>query len=104
MNGSGVGIVLVTPEGQTLEYAMKFQFPATNNEAEYEAVIARLELCTTLEAKKVKLMTEFELVIKQINGEYETRDPAMVEYLSKVKSIVSNVQGFEAIQLPRSEN
>lgn len=40
--GVGAGIVLVSLKGKTVEYALKFQFNATNNEAEYEAVIAWL--------------------------------------------------------------
>lgn len=82
-SGSGAGIVLITPEGNTLEYALKFSFPATNNEAEYEAAIAGLELCKTLEAKRVKLMTDSQLVVNQVKGEYESREPSMIKYLKR---------------------
>ena len=48
---SGVGIVLVSPKEATLEYALQFSFPASNNEAEYEALIIGLKL-----AKEMKVL------------------------------------------------
>ena len=40
----GVGVVLIYPEGETLKYAVRLQFPATNNEAEYKALLTVLSL------------------------------------------------------------
>ncbi|XP_021760261.1 uncharacterized protein LOC110725102 [Chenopodium quinoa] len=51
VNGSGAGVVITSPEGKSFEYALKFSFNASNNEAEYEAAIAGLELCIALEAE-----------------------------------------------------
>ena len=48
---------MITPEGKVIEYALKFQFKATNNEAEYEVVNAGLQLCKALEARRVSLKT-----------------------------------------------
>lgn len=60
-----VGVVLVTPKCKTAEYSIKFQFKSTNNEAEYEAEyeagIAGLNLCKSLEAKRVVLKTDSQL-------------------------------------------
>lgn len=53
--GAGAGVVLISLEGKTIEYALKFQFRATNNKAEYEAAIVGLQLCKAIEAKHVKL-------------------------------------------------
>ena len=66
--GAGAGLVLITPEGKVIEYALKFQFKATNNEVEYEAVIAGLQLCKALEARRVNLKTDSQLVVNQILG------------------------------------
>lgn len=54
-NGVGAGIVLQTLEGRTIEYTIKFQFQATNNEAEYETAITGLQLCRSLKVKRVRL-------------------------------------------------
>ncbi|XP_021740879.1 uncharacterized protein LOC110707181 [Chenopodium quinoa] len=51
VNGSGAGVVITSPEGKNFEYALKFSFKASNNEAEYEAAVAGLELCIALEAE-----------------------------------------------------
>ena len=48
-SASGTGIVLIPPEDATLEYALQFSFPTTNNEAEYEALITGLKLAKELE-------------------------------------------------------
>ena len=61
--GAGAGLVLITPKGKVIEYALKFQFKATNNEAEYEAVIAGLQLCNALEARIISLQTDLHLVV-----------------------------------------
>ena len=47
--GSGAGLILTSPEGIDIEYALRFGFRASNNEAEYEAVIARLNLAHSIE-------------------------------------------------------
>jgi len=44
-------VVLISPEGEILKYAVRLQFPATNNEAKYEALLIRLSLARVLEAK-----------------------------------------------------
>ena len=49
----GVGIVLISPKRETLKYAVRLQFPATNNEAEYKALLTRLSLAKTLRAKSL---------------------------------------------------
>ena len=49
----GEGVVLIPSEGETLKYAVKLQFPATNNEAEYEALLTRLSLAKALGAKSL---------------------------------------------------
>ena len=71
--GAGAGLVLITPEGKGIEYALKFQFKATNNEAEYEAVIAGLQLCKALEARRINLKTDSQLVVNQIKGSIRPR-------------------------------
>ena len=102
--GAGAGLVLISPEGKIIEYALKFQFKATNNEAEYEAVIARLQLCKALEARKVNLKTDSQLVVNQIKGEYEARDVIMQKYLKKAQELISWFEVVHIERLPRSQN
>ncbi|XP_021762924.1 uncharacterized protein LOC110727653 [Chenopodium quinoa] len=93
--GAGAGIVITAPDGKMFEYAMKFKFKATNNEAEYEAAIAGMQLSIAAEAKRLVLTTDSQLVSSQYSGEYETREPAMVKYLEKMKQLAAQLQYFE---------
>ncbi|XP_056696908.1 uncharacterized protein [Spinacia oleracea] len=104
VNGSGAGVVLIPPTGKSIEYALKFGFKATNNEAEYEAAIAGIELCLSLEAEHVRLKTDSQLVANQIRGEYEAKWPSMTAYLAKIKSLTSKLRSFEVILIPRGQN
>ena len=54
-SGSGVGLLLKAPTGERLEQSIRLDFPVSNNEAEYEAILSGLELATTLNATKVKI-------------------------------------------------
>lgn len=53
--GVGAGVILLSPEGEEVSYAIKFEFKATNNQAEYAAFIAGLKLVQALRAGKVKV-------------------------------------------------
>ena len=83
---------------------MKFQFRATNNEVEYEATIAYLQIYRDLEAKHVRLRIDSQLVVNQILGEYEAREPTMQKYLAKIKSLIALFESFEVERLPISQN
>ena len=71
--GSGTGLILTSPDGIDVEYALKFGFQTSNNEAEYEAVIARLNLAYSMEADQLEVCNDSQLVVKQIEDSYEVR-------------------------------
>ena len=81
--GSGVGLILTSPEGIDIEYALRFGFQASNNEAEYEAVIARLNLAHSMEVDQLEVCSDSQLVVKQIEDSYKARGEKMVLYLKK---------------------
>ena len=68
-------------EGDALKYGFQLQFPATNNEAEYEAIQTGFRLAKSMEAEKVLLKSDFGLVIGQIKGDYEEKEQRMQKYL-----------------------
>ena len=51
--GSGAGIILIFPEGQRFQHALRFNFPATNNESEYEATLAGIQMCLHVGGRRV---------------------------------------------------
>jgi hypothetical protein len=70
---SGVGIVMITPRGKELTFAIKLDFQTTNNEAEYEAVLAGLNLALEMGAKDVEIRTDSQVIAHQIQGDYEAK-------------------------------
>ena len=68
--GSGAGLILTSPEGIDIEYALIFRFQASNNEAEYEAVIAGLNLAHSLEVDQLEVCSDSQLVVRQIEDTY----------------------------------
>ena len=63
----GVGVVLIPPKGEMLKYVVRLQFPATNNEVEYEALLTGLSLAKALGAKSLIVQAYSQLIIGQVN-------------------------------------
>ena len=79
--GLGVGIVLVSLEGIKLEKSLRLGFRASKNEAEYEALIARLRAMKKLRAEEVEMFLNSRLVVSQIDGSFKAKDHHMSYYL-----------------------
>lgn len=79
--GSGVGIILISPKRLHLEKSLKLGFHASNNDAEYKALIVGLGAVQKLGAKEVEMFTDSKLVISQIEGSFEAKDFRMSQYL-----------------------
>jgi len=66
-DGSRGGLIIVSPTGVRYGHALKFMFKASKNEAEYEALIAGIELCYTAGVDSVQANSDFQLVISLLN-------------------------------------
>ena len=75
--GSGVGLVLVSPEKVTIEKSMRLSFSATNNEAEYKALLMGMMMVQKMGGKAVKVFSDSKLVVGQVRGDLEARDSRM---------------------------
>ncbi|GJV85902.1 reverse transcriptase domain-containing protein [Tanacetum coccineum] len=91
VDGSGAGLILTNPEGAEFTYAMRFRFEATNNEAEYEALIAGLRIAEKMGIKNLQANVDSKLVANQVNGSYIAKE-------SGIK------MEFSIKQIPRSKN
>ena len=85
--GAGVGIVVVTLEGIKLEHSFRLGFKASNNEAEYKALIAELRVVSDLGAREIEVFLDSRLMVNQVQGIFEAKDPRMMEYLQLVKKL-----------------
>ncbi|KAL2237494.1 UNVERIFIED_CONTAM: Transposon Tf2-12 polyprotein [Sesamum indicum] len=101
---SGAGIVLESPEGDKFEYAIKLEYPSSNNEAEYEALLAGGELALAAGARKIVIYSDSQLVVNQIQGLFETRDEKMAKYSQKAKNLLEKFEEASVIQVSRTEN
>ncbi|GAV83640.1 RVT_3 domain-containing protein [Cephalotus follicularis] len=104
ITGSGVGLALTSPDGWTLEYALRFKFKAINNEAEWEALIAVLTIAKHLEVQKIEASSDSQLVVGLANGEYEVREDPMIKYLSHFRGMKSAFEVLRIVKVPRAEN
>ncbi|GKC35389.1 reverse transcriptase domain-containing protein [Tanacetum coccineum] len=79
-------------------------FDATNNEAKYETLIARLMIAEQMGVKNLQANMDSHLVANQVNGTYVVREADMICYLEKVKALTGSFKAFTIKQIPRSEN
>ncbi|XP_074323403.1 uncharacterized protein LOC141660324 [Apium graveolens] len=100
----GAGLILSSPEGFEICQAIRFDFPLTNNEAEYEALLAGMKLARSLEAKHLRAFSDSMLVVKHFTGEYEQRDPRTKAYAAKVRDAFLSFETFELSQIGRENN
>ena len=102
--GSGVGLILTSPEGIDIEYALRFGFQASNNEAEYDAVITGLNLAHSMEVDQLEVCSDSKLVVKQIEDTYEAKGEKMIIYLKKVRELLRKFVLVQVKHVPRAEN
>ncbi|GKG18373.1 reverse transcriptase domain-containing protein [Tanacetum coccineum] len=85
-------------------YVLRFRFDATNNEAEYEALIAELRTAEQMGVKNLQANVDSRLVANQVNEMYVAKEADMIQYLEKVKTLTSSFKAFSIRQISRSEN
>ena len=99
-----MGLVLVSLKKITIERSLRLGFLATNNEAEYEALLIGMVMVQKMGGKTMKVFSDSKLVLRQVRGELEARDPRMQEYLSQVRRIQVKFESFDLSYIPRSRN
>ena len=104
VQGSGAGLILTSPEGIDIEYALRFGFHTSNNEAEYEAVIIGLNLAHSLEVDQLEVYSDSQLVVRQIEDTYEAKSERMILYLRKVRDLLKKFVLVQVKHVPRAEN
>ncbi|KAJ9553497.1 hypothetical protein OSB04_017542, partial [Centaurea solstitialis] len=104
IRGSGLGIVLKSSHGGNMMYSIRCEFKATNNEAEYEALIAGLEIAYNSGARRLHVRSDSLLVVNQINGDFQAKDSKMMVYLEIAKKSIARFEKFSIEQIPRDLN
>ena len=104
VRGAGVRIVLSSPRGNTASRAVRCNFKATNNESEYEALIAGLALAHQMGAENIQVFSDSQLIINQVQGEYQAKDDIMIQYLVVAQCHIKKFKSCKLTQIPRERN
>jgi ribonuclease HI len=97
---SGAGVALITPDKEEITVALKLDFPTTNNEAEYEAVIVGLSLEEHLGAKNLEFRSDSQVIVDHTQSGSEAKGERMKKYLAKVLSFWDRFERVVVMQIP----
>nr|KYP52463.1 Retrovirus-related Pol polyprotein from transposon 17.6 [Cajanus cajan] len=100
----GAGIVLEGPGGILLEQSLRFEFRASNNQAEYKALLAGMVLAKEMGATSLSARSDSQLITGQVAGTFQAKDPQLAKYLEKVKLLSDNFREFTLNHVPREQN
>ena len=100
----GVRLLLQSPMGEQLEQAIQLGFPASNNEAEYEAILFGLDLALALSVSKLRVYGDSQLVVRHVQEEYGAKDERMVRYLTKVRDTLQRLDEWTIEKILRADN
>ncbi|XP_070019700.1 uncharacterized protein [Nicotiana sylvestris] len=104
MKGVGIGAVLISETGQHYPVTARLHFYCTNNMAEYEASILGLRLGVDMGVREVLVMGDSDLLVHQIQGEWETRDLTLIPYRQCLHELCQRFQAIEFRHIPRIHN
>ncbi|XP_025640864.1 uncharacterized protein [Arachis hypogaea] len=102
--GSGAGILLKEGDKVVAEQSLQFRFNASNNQAEYEALLAGLKLALQLQIPRITAYCDSSLVVHQIKGEFQVKDPLLEKYWLVTKDLISKFKEFDIIHVNREQN
>ncbi|XP_012461491.1 uncharacterized protein LOC105781500 [Gossypium raimondii] len=102
--GNRIKTVLMSPNGDQYPFTSKLDFDCTNNMVEYEACIMGIRSAIECKIKVLELYGDSALVIYQLKGEWETRDPKLISYQNLVLKLIEEFDGITFCYLPQDEN
>jgi ribonuclease HI len=102
--GAGAGLLFISPLGKHLRYVLRLHFPASNNVAEYEALINGLRIAIELGVRRLDARDDSQLVIDQVMKNSHCRDPKMEAYCDEVRRLEDKFYGLELNHIARRYN
>jgi len=103
--GVGADIILEGPNDILIEKSLHFSFKTSNNQAEYEAILAGLSLAREVGVKKLTCKTDSKLTVGHLNDEFQIKDPILLQYYHLVRAVIQSA--FEQVRvehIPRTDN
>ena len=102
--GAGVDLVFVSPLGVRMRYAIRLHFPASNNVAEYEALVNGMRIAIELGIRRLEIRGDSRLVIDQVMKESSWHSDSMSTYCQEVRKLEGKFHGLELKHIPRRLN
>jgi ribonuclease HI len=102
--GAGVGLVFISPLGLRMEYLVRLHFLASNNTAEYEALINSLRIVVELGIKRLEIRGDLELVVDQVMKDKNYVNPKMTAYCQAMHDLEDKFHGLELHHVLRDYN
>src|SRR5438105_2047644 len=104
IEGAGAGIVLISPTGERLKYVLQIHCPASNNAAEYEALLHGRRIAILLEIRQLAVRGDSELVVNQVQKEYSCTSTKMSAYCQEFRKLEGTFDGLELTHVLRNDN
>jgi ribonuclease HI len=101
---AGIGAILHDEKGLVVAEISKFIGTTTNNQAEYQALIAGLEKALSLKVDSLDCFLDSELVVKQINREYKVKNKELAPLFLQVYNLLTKLKNVRFIHVPRAHN
>jgi ribonuclease HI len=100
IDGAGAGVLLISPQGEQLKYDLKIHYKASNNDAEYEALIHGLRIAVSLGIKRLLAFGDSKVVIEQVNKEWDCVKDTMDAYCAEIRKLEGHLEGIESQNAP----
>jgi ribonuclease HI len=104
LQGVEAGILFIAPGGDQLKYALQLLFAASNNVAEYEALVHGLNITISLGVKRLMVYNDSLVVISQVNKDWDCSTDSMDRYCAAVQKLEDKFEGLEFHHLERDRN
>jgi ribonuclease HI len=103
--GAGAGVVLISPQGDKLKYVLRMSFPqASNNEAEYEALLHGMKMAKACRATRLKIFGDSNLVVQQVMNQCDAISDNMTAYRNLYYNLEGTFDGCEVSHVSRASN
>jgi ribonuclease HI len=104
LEGAGAGVLLISPQGEQLKYALQINYKASNNIVEYESLIHGLRIAVSLGIKRLLAFGDSKVVIKKVNKEWDCVKDTMDAYCAEIHKLEGHFEGIEFEHVPRNNN
>jgi ribonuclease HI len=104
LGGAGAGVLFISPDEKQLKYVLQILWQATNNEAEYEALIHGLQVAVSLGIKRLIVYGDSAVVVNQVNKDWDCTKETMHAYCAEVRKLEKHFQGLEILHVLRDSS